>query len=248
MLVALFERCAGILVPTALCEHFVLSSARIEKELRALSRYLWEPDAPLYGRVRIAFQAPTLERKFADWSEQIMRQQPFLTISWEHTVRQDIFSGLEKGRFDIGVTSLAGLAVWPRLTSQVMDHDYYLCLSPHGTEECEDVFAQWHRYQNFIWLLTVKGMAMRDFFDNRLRALGLAPPKRIIEINSMLGASNIFSRLDAATVITRSMLTASPQTFAPAPHLPHVSELGIVWNSYRKLSIEAQFVLNILRA
>lgn len=242
----LFDRSLGLLIPTDICLPFITSAKRIQTEMNILAHSLWNDTTPLRGRVRIAFQAPAVEAYFAGWCSEVMHRQPDLRMSWEIVTRTDMFDGLEKGKYDIGIAGLSGIERWPHLSYKPVSADYYFFVSKSGVTDCDTIFADWDNYKDRVWILPLEGMAMREYFNLCCKELSLHPPRRMIEINSPIRVAEMIMHLDAMTMMTSSMWNDSHSLPAESRQSRYDARQGIIWNEDRTQKAETKFVLEVM--
>ncbi|WP_342630208.1 LysR family transcriptional regulator [Nguyenibacter vanlangensis] len=244
----LFERVGGRLEPTHLCHRVLTAARRVDAELIALNTDLQYLDKSLRGKVTIGYQAPALHACLPTWCSIITQAHPYLALRCEYGMRRHLLMGLEANKFDLILADLHGIESWPRLASQVLAVEW-CAVSTCDRDMCfSEVLDNWKIYQDRLWMLPVPGMAMRERFDSTLRARGLKPPERIMEINSPIYTRQIQMATDA--------LVLSPLSMLERPHELRfdrsgtaseiVMELGVVWARDKRVTPPVQFVLDTI--
>ncbi|WP_256126886.1 LysR family transcriptional regulator [Ameyamaea chiangmaiensis] len=247
----LFERGGGVLTPTQLCVRLLEVGQRIADDLTLLSPDLCAVQDSLRGTVRIGFQAPALQAHIPRWFAAIKNQHPFLTLTCEYGMRRQMLNELVADRYDILLIDLLGIETWPSLDSQCLHT--VLCGIGDGKRKISmpAIMDDWPRYVDRMWLLPLRGMAMRDRFDALLSSRRLPPPERVIEINSPLSSFEIQEQTDALRIVGLETLFSNRPDQTPDVTMPPESLLmamGVVWARSRAISPSARLVLETIRA
>ncbi|WP_336763976.1 LysR family transcriptional regulator [Asaia sp. VD9] len=230
----LFERVHGRLVPLPGLERVLLAARRIDHELQALSEDFARETALLHGKVRIGLQAPMLERPLIAWVSRMKREQPFLTISIEYGMRQRLLDDLHASRLDMVAINLLGVAVSGRFETRTLCLEHCLVQSDGELLTVSAVLDGWAHYADRVWLLPVKGMAMRDRFEQVLQARGLSLPDRLVEISVPSRLEELREACDAVALVPVSLLSESQLSRLPVlegglPGDDFFMEHGIAW-------------------
>lgn len=247
----LFERVQGHLVPLPGLERVLLAARRIDHELHALSEDFTREAALLHGTLRIGFQAPMLERLLVNWVVRMKHEQPFLTVSIEYGMRKRLLDDLHAGRNDIVAVNLLDVASSGRFETRTLCLEHCVIIIDNVLMTSAEVFDQWAHFVDRIWLLPLRGMAMRDRFEQILLSRGLALPPRLIEISIPTLIEPLVESCDAAALMPVSLLSETQLA-----HLPVLEgatagddfymEHGIAWARGGRMNPTTQYALSIM--
>ncbi|MGS0648412.1 LysR substrate-binding domain-containing protein [Komagataeibacter melomenusus] len=243
----LFERKLGMLIPTQLCTRMLTAGRKIDAELNRLTADLSGVDGGLHGTIRIGFQAPPLQNRLSRWIASIKNESPFLNVICEYGMRRPLMMGVEAGLFDLIFVDLLQVESWPRLQSMqlcaqicvVRDNDTYIPFS--------EVLRRWPEFVNRLWMLPMRGLALRERFDAMLATHGLPPPSITIEVNSPFGLQCIHEATNAL------LICADPKQAPMRLNTGHrqlhnelYMHFGMIWARDRSMKEATRHVLEII--
>lgn len=247
----LFERIQGRLVPLPGLERIVLAARRIDHELIALGDDFQRATALMHGTVRIGLQAPMLEKPLVQWIMHMKAEQPFLTLSIEYGMRTRLLDDLHAGRLDLVAINLFSVAASGRFRTRTLCLEHCFVLADGQVHAVFHVLDNWASYADRLWLLPLKGMAMRDRFDVVLAERDLSPPERLIE----LGTPSLHRHLVPSDSVTM-LIPASLLTETEHPGLSGLEgstigdefymEHGIAWAKGARSSPQLLYAIDVM--
>jgi len=249
----LFDRVQGHLVPLPGLERVLVAARRIDHELQALSEDFTRETALLHGTLRIGFQAPMLERPLVSWVARMKHEQPFLTVSIEYGMRKRLLDDLHAGRNDIVAVNLLDVVSSGRFETRTLCLEHCVMIIDDVLMTSAEVFDKWSHFVDRVWLLPLKGMAMRDRFDQILLARDLSFPSRLIEISLPTLIEHLVEACDAAALMPVSLLSEAQLSRLPVLEGGTAGddfymEHGIAWARGGRLGPAAQYALSIMSA
>ncbi|GBQ70501.1 putative transcriptional regulator [Ameyamaea chiangmaiensis NBRC 103196] len=248
----LFDRVGGVLVPTHLCARVVTACRRIDAELLALDEDLTHLEESLRGTVSIGFQAPALHTFLPRWCATIKQTHPYLTLKCHYGMRLDLLDDLETNRLDLILIDLLEIEGRARLAHESLCSEFCIVRDGPVDRRFSEVLEHWHLYESRVWLLPVRGMAMRERFDLMLAARGLRAPDKVVEFNSPIGTLDIADATDGLVFAPASMSESPHRTaLAPEAALAHgemIMTLGVVWAHDTRMTPSARFVFETILA
>lgn len=247
----LFERVQGRLVPLPGLERLLVAARRIDHELQTLGEDLARETALLHGRLRIGFQAPMLERPMVGWVARMKREQPFVTVSIEYGMRKRLLDDLHAGRFDIVAINLLDVAQSGRFETRTLCLEHCIILADGALMTVSEVFDIWPHYRDRTWLLPVRGMAMRDRFEQVLASRDLGFPDRLIEVSVPTMLPQLVEACDAVALVPVSMLTEQQMARLPVldgglPGDSFFMEHGIAWARRGRMTDAVRYALSVM--
>ncbi|GBQ11219.1 LysR family transcriptional regulator [Swaminathania salitolerans] len=245
----LFDRVQGRLEPLPGLERVLIAARRIDNELTALGEDFAREAALLHGSVRIGFQAPMLERPLVSWLARMKREQPFLTLRIEYGMRGRLLEDLRAGRLDLVAINLLGVDERGDFETRSLCLEHCLVHVDGVLSPVSSILDRWDRFVDRLWLLPVKGMAMRDMFEAVLSRRRLSMPDRLIELAVPTLLGQIHAACDAATLIPVSMVS-DPETLpfleGGSPGDAFYMEHGIAWARRPRPSAQLRYALDVM--
>ncbi|GBQ16883.1 LysR family transcriptional regulator [Acetobacter cibinongensis NRIC 0482] len=244
--VKLFHRSNNGMLPNTLCQRVVTAGRRIDSELKNLMYDLSVLNSSVQGRVRIGFQAPSLNREIAQCVADIIKNTPNIKISLEYGDRRQLITSMERNELDFILVNLSGLNHHDRLQSHMLKTDKCFVASIQSLHDMPEVIEKWDSFVEKPWVLPVQGLAMRDRFEALILAHGLEMPQTIVEMNSPMGAREIVALTGGYGLLTLSMHEQIGHVSNMPPNMRFLPEMelesGIVWAKDKNHSPVADFV------
>ncbi|GBR17792.1 LysR family transcriptional regulator [Asaia spathodeae] len=190
--VKLFTRSNSGMMPTEICQSIVETSRIIKAELEKLAHKVNEFKEIRTGTVNIGFQAPALEKRIMSGIAQLKTKDAALKIRIVYRERPYLLDMLESGELDFAFVDFFQLNQNKSLDMSVMHRDNCFAASRESSMSIPELLEGWEENRKKLWILPVRGVALRERFDATLSARDLQPPNNIIEYNSSVGLEDLF--------------------------------------------------------
>jgi len=190
--VQLFVRSHHGMEPTEICLRIVESSRSIGHELDKLVRTVNEYKGIEVGPLTIGLQAMGLETRVMEGISTVKRNDPQRVIRVIHRERSLLIDMLNRRELDMIFIDSFQVDKQSHISFFPMLHAGCIAVSQHGARTVREIVEEWPSYQNDLWILPFRGMAIRDRFDAVLYSRNLTPPPNLIEYNSASGVKELF--------------------------------------------------------
>lgn len=200
----LFSRTIHGLIPNEIAKRVVESSILIEKEI---DRMIIDIDN-IYNEksyVNISFQSNSIISEMMKCILSIVSSKN-VNFTVNYGSREHLFSSLLKGRTDIIFASAYNDIIDDRINYKYLIQDKCVIIDKDRAYSMKEIVRNWDSFQSKVWVLPIRGTAMRDRFDSILEYNGLKTPKNLIELNSIIGASSLIDNPDTIGMSTISYL------------------------------------------
>ncbi|UMM09600.1 hypothetical protein MKW11_05955 [Gluconobacter frateurii] len=200
----LFSRTRKGFIPNDIAKRVVESSILIEKEI---DRMIVDIDNIYNDQkyISISFQSNSIISAMMNCVLNLKRKKG-INFSINYGSRDHIFSNLLKGKTDIIFASTYSEIIDDRLDYKYIVKDECVIFDRTNIYTVDYIIKNWKTLQSKIWILPVRGTAMRDKFESILEYNGLKSPKNLIEINSTIGATNFIDNDDTIGMSPLSFL------------------------------------------
>lgn len=188
----LFTRSNSGMTPTDICLPVVEAGRVIKFELEKLACKVNEFKEIKSGVINIGFQAPALESRMMQVISALKMKYSSIKIRVLYKERPIIIDMLEKGDLDFAFVDFFQLNQNDKLNLSVMHCDNCFAASRANSLSLPELLMGWQENRCNLWVLPVKGIALRERFDAILSARDLRPPLNIIEYNSSVGLNDLF--------------------------------------------------------
>ncbi|MBS0984120.1 hypothetical protein [Gluconobacter cerinus] len=152
--------------------------------------------------------------------------------------REHLFSSLLKGRTDIIFASAYNDIIDDRINYKYLIQDKCVIIDKDRAYSMKEIVRNWDSFQSKVWVLPIRGTAMRDRFDSILEYNGLKTPKNLIELNSIIGASSLIDNPETIGMSTISYLKSVNYKFEDNKKVEDLSDItlnvGIYWRQDSK--------------
>ncbi|BAT20362.1 LysR family transcriptional regulator [Asaia bogorensis] len=189
--VQLFIRSHHGMEPTEICLRIVESSRSIGHELDRLVRTVNEYKGIEVGPLTIGLQAMGLEARVMEGISALKRNDPQRVIRVIHRERSHLVDMLNRRELDMIFIDSFQVEKQSHISFFAMLQAGCIAVSQHGARSVREIVEEWPSYQNDLWILPFKGMAIRDRFDAVLYSRDLDPPPNLIEYNSASGVKEL---------------------------------------------------------
>lgn len=190
--VKLFTRSNSGMTPTEICHSIVETSRVIRSELEKLTHRVNQFKEIRTGAINIGFQAPALEKRIMQGISRLKQMDGGLKIRIVYRERPYLLEMLENGELDFAFIDFFQLNQNDRLNLEVMHRDNCFAASRSASLSIPELLGGWEVNRQNLWILPVKGVALRERFDAILSARDLQPPQNIVEYNSSVGLEELF--------------------------------------------------------
>ncbi len=190
--VKLFTRSNSGMMPTAICQSIVETSRVIKSELGKLAHKVNEYKEIRTGTVNVGFQAPALEKQIMRGIAQLKKKDESLKIRIVYRERPYLLDMLESGDLDFAFVDFFQLNKNKSLNKSVMHRDNCFAALRESSTSIPELLSEWSENRKKLWILPVKGVALRERFEATLSARDLQLPTNIIEYNSSVGLEDLF--------------------------------------------------------
>jgi len=200
----LFSRTIHGLVPNEIAKRVVESSILIEKEI---DRMILDIDS-IYNKksyINISFQSNSIVSEMMKCVLSIASSKN-INFTVNYGSRDELFSSLSKGKTDIIFASAYNEIIDDRINYKHIVNDKCVIIDINGAYSIKEIIENWHALQEKVWILPVRGTAMRDRFDSILEYNGLKTPENLIELNSILGTASLMNSPETIGMSTISHL------------------------------------------
>ncbi|WP_215751625.1 hypothetical protein [Gluconobacter sp. P5E10] len=232
----LFSRTIHGLIPNEIAKRVVESSILIEKEI---DRMIIDIDN-IYNEknyVNISFQSNSIISEIMKCILSIVSSKN-VNFTVNYGSREHLFSSLLKGRTDIIFASAYNDIIDDRINYKYLIQDKCVIIDKDRAYSMKEIVRNWDSFQSKVWVLPIRGTAMRDRFDSILEYNGLKTPKNLIELNSIIGASSLIDNPDTIGMSTISYLKSVKYKFEENKNIEDLSDItlnvGVYWRQDSK--------------
>ncbi|MBS1071509.1 hypothetical protein JK222_07295 [Gluconobacter cerinus] len=232
----LFSRTIHGLIPNEIAKRVVESSILIEKEI---DRMIIDIDN-IYNEknyVNISFQSNSIISEMMKCILSIVSSKN-VNFTVNYGSREHLFSSLLKGRTDIIFASAYNDIIDDRINYKYLIQDKCVIIDKDRAYSMKEIVRNWDSFQSKVWVLPIRGTAMRDRFDSILEYNGLKTPKNLIELNSIIGASSLIDNPDTIGMSTISYLKSVKYKFEENKNIEDLSDItlnvGVYWRQDSK--------------
>ncbi|WP_215766746.1 hypothetical protein [Gluconobacter cerinus] len=232
----LFSRTIHGLIPNEIAKRVVESSILIEKEI---DRMIIDIDN-IYNEknyVNISFQSNSIISEMMKCILSIVSSKN-VNFTVNYGSREHLFSSLLKGRTDIIFASAYNDIIDDRINYKYLIQDKCVIIDKERAYSMKEIVRNWDSFQSKVWVLPIRGTAMRDRFDSILEYNGLKTPKNLIELNSIIGASSLIDNPDTIGMSTISYLKSVNYKFEDNKNVEDLSDItlnvGVYWRQDSK--------------
>ncbi|MEN3174922.1 hypothetical protein ABDK75_02715 [Gluconobacter sp. OJA] len=232
----LFSRTIHGLIPNEIAKRVVESSILIEKEI---DRMIIDIDN-IYNEknyVNISFQSNSIISEMMKCILSIVSSKN-VNFTVNYGSREHLFSSLLKGRTDIIFASAYNDIIDDRINYKYLIQDKCVIIDKDRAYSMKEIVRNWDSFQSKVWVLPIRGTAMRDRFDSILEYNGLKTPKNLIELNSIIGASSLIDNPDTIGMSTISYLKSVKYKFEENKNIEELSDItlnvGVYWRQDSK--------------
>ncbi|WP_152659220.1 hypothetical protein [Gluconobacter oxydans] len=232
----LFSRTIHGLIPNEIAKRVVESSILIEKEI---DRMIIDIDN-IYNEknyVNISFQSNSIISEMMKCILSIISTKN-VNFTVNYGSREHLFSSLLKGRTDIIFASAYNDIIDERINYKYLIQDKCVILDKDRIYSMQEIVRNWDSFQPRVWVLPIRGTAMRDRFDSILEYNGLKTPKNLIELNSIIGASSLIDTPNIIGMSTISYLKSVNYKFDENKNVEDLSDItlnvGVYWRQDSK--------------
>ncbi|MBS1042252.1 hypothetical protein JK203_15670 [Gluconobacter cerinus] len=232
----LFSRTIHGLIPNDIAKRVVESSILIEKEI---DRMIIDIDN-IYNEknyVNISFQSNSIISEMMKCILSIVSSKN-VNFTVNYGSREHLFSSLLKGRTDIIFASAYNDIIDDRINYKYLIQDKCVIIDKDRAYSMKEIVRNWDSFQSKVWVLPIRGTAMRDRFDSILEYNGLKTPKNLIELNSIIGASSLIDNPDTIGMSTISYLKSVKYKFEENKNIEDLSDItlnvGVYWRQDSK--------------
>ena len=232
----LFSRTIHGLIPNEIAKRVVESSILIEKEI---DRMIIDIDN-IYNEknyVNISFQSNSIISEIMKFILSIVSSKN-VNFTVNYRSREHLFSSLFKGRTDIIFASAYNDIIDDRINYKYLIQDKCVIIDKDRAYSMKEIVRNWDSFQSKVWVLPIRGTAMRDRFDSILEYNGLKTPKNLIELNSIIGASSLIDNPDTIGMSTISYLKSVNYKFEDNKNVEDLSDItlnvGVYWRKDSK--------------
>ena len=232
----LFSRTIHGLIPNEIAKRVVESSILIEKEI---DRMIIDIDN-IYNEknyVNISFQSNSIISEMMKCILSIVSSKN-VNFTVNYRSREHLFSSLLKGRTDIIFASAYNDIIDDRINYKYLIQDKCVIIDKDRAYSMKEIVRNWDSFQSKVWVLPIRGTAMRDRFDSILEYNGLKTPKNLIELNSIIGASSLIDNPDTIGMSTISYLKSVNYKFEDNKNVEDLSDItlnvGVYWRKDSK--------------
>ena len=232
----LFSRTIHGLIPNEIAKRVVESSILIEKEI---DRMIIDIDN-IYNEknyVNISFQSNSIISEMMKCILSIVSSKN-VNFTVNYGSREHLFSSLLKGRTDIIFASAYNDIIDDRINYKYLIQDKCVIIDKDRAYSMKEIVRNWDSFQSKVWVLPIRGTAMRDRFDSILEYNGLKTPKNLIELNSIIGASSLIDNPDTIGMSTISYLKSVNYKFEDNKNVEDLSDItlnvGVYWRKDSK--------------
>lgn len=232
----LFSRTIHGLIPNEIAKRVVESSILIEKEI---DRMIIDIDN-IYNEknyVNISFQSNSIISEMMKCILSIVSSKN-VNFTVNYGSREHLFSSLLKGRTDIIFASAYNDIIDDRINYKYLIQDKRVIIDKDRAYSMKEIVRNWDSFQSKVWVLPIRGTAMRDRFDSILEYNGLKTPKNLIELNSIIGASSLIDKPDTIGMSTISYLKSVKYKFEDNKNIEDLSDItlnvGVYWRQDSK--------------
>ncbi|WP_317215139.1 hypothetical protein [Gluconobacter sp. GP1] len=232
----LFSRTIHGLIPNEIAKRVVESSILIEKEI---DRMIIDIDN-IYNEknyVNISFQSNSIISEMMKCILSIVSSKN-VNFTVNYGSREHLFSSLLKGRTDIIFASAYNDIIDDRINYKYLIQDKCVIIDKDRAYSMKEIVRNWDSFQSKVWVLPIRGTAMRDRFDSILEYNGLKTPKNLIELNSIIGASSLIDNPETIGMSTISYLKSVKYKFEDNKNIEDLSDItlnvGVYWRQDSK--------------
>lgn len=232
----LFSRTIHGLIPNEIAKRVVESSILIEKEI---DRMIIDIDN-IYNEknyVNISFQSNSIISEMMKCILSIVSSKN-VNFTVNYGSREHLFSSLLKGRTDIIFASAYNDIIDDRINYKYLIQDKCVIIDKDRAYSMKEIVRNWDSFQSKVWVLPIRGTAMRDRFDSILEYNGLKTPKNLIELNSIIGASSLIDNPETIGMSTISYLQSVKYKFEENKNIEDLSDItlnvGVYWRQDSK--------------
>ncbi|GBQ98698.1 hypothetical protein [Gluconobacter cerinus] len=232
----LFSRTIHGLIPNEIAKRVVESSILIEKEI---DRMIIDIDN-IYNEknyVNISFQSNSIISEMMKCILSIVSSKN-VNFTVNYGSREHLFSSLLKGRTDIIFASAYNDIIDDRINYKYLIQDKCVIIDKDRAYSMKEIVRNWDSFQSKVWVLPIRGTAMRDRFDSILEYNGLKTPKNLIELNSIIGASSLIDNPETIGMSTISYLKSVKYKFEENKNIEDLSDItlnvGVYWRQDSK--------------
>lgn len=190
--VKLFTRSNSGMMPTEICHSIVETSRVIRSELEKMTHKVNQFKEIRTGAINIGFQAPALEKRIMQGISKLKQKDSALKIRVVYRERPYLLEMLENGDLDFAFLDFFKLNQNENLNLGVMHRDNCFAASRSASLSVPELLNGWEVNRQNLWIMPVKGVALRERFDAILSARDLQPPQNIVEYNSSIGLEELF--------------------------------------------------------
>ncbi|RUT25464.1 hypothetical protein C0V97_11050 [Asaia sp. W19] len=190
--VKLFTRSNSGMMPTEICHSIVETSRVIRSELEKLTHRVNQFKEIRTGAINIGFQAPALEKRIMQGVSKLKQRDGSLKIRIVYRERPYLLEMLENGELDFAFVDFFQLNQNENLNLEIMHRDNCFAASRNASLSVPELLSGWEVNRQNLWIMPVKGVALRERFDAILSARDLQPPQNIVEYNSSIGLEELF--------------------------------------------------------
>ncbi|GAN59517.1 hypothetical protein [Acetobacter cibinongensis] len=235
----LFARTRQGLVPNSIAKRVVEASIVIEKEI---DRMIMDIDdlSKDKNHITLAFQSHSITSEMMRCVLDIVEKGD-INFSVNYGSREHLFSSLLKGKADIIFASTYTDFLDERLSFEYLYKDNCIIIDRNNIYSINYIMKNWENFKSKIWVLPVRGTAMRDRFDAVMEYNDLKSPKKLIELNSPVGAGTLMTHPDTIGMSTLSYLQSTGHKFEASwggeTHSDLLLNAGIFWRKDARESV-----------
>jgi len=232
--VPLFVRTRAGMDPTTICFSVVQSCRVIRNELDLMLNHISDYKSEV-RTLRIGFQAPALEIAMMEAVSELKAENSKLNVSIIYNSRDMLLSSLSSGEFDLILVDLHGLQERADLQKKVIHSDNCFVSNKEFSYSLPHVISNWDFFRDQLWVIPVRGLALRDRFDNLLASLDLSPPHDVIEFNTRLSLE-VLAQNTSGFFLVPTYALSEVQKFHHTPIITDFREeltleSGIIWTT-----------------